>query len=180
LQRELVQKSLHQLAEYQDDTYAAYLKPIIVAADYKKNWANWTAGYSAEELADLMEAQAKIAQYEKVYSMFEYCSDLNHAMLVLENRISTSNANIPMNVYRFSKSTDITSLFPEIEQCLQAYYDLIDDCKEFPDWQRKVRFDLGNTVSYLALNLDESSRDLAVQHSPVYARFDMEKQLYFK
>jgi hypothetical protein len=35
--------------------------------------------------------------------------------------------------------------------------------------------DLGGTVSYLALTIDESSRDFAVQHSEIYRRFDLEK-----
>jgi len=85
-----------------------------------------------------------------------------------------------MNIYRHSQWNTIENIFPEIEMCLQTYYDLIDECADYPEWQRKVRFDLGNTVSFLALFIDESTRDLAVEISPVYARFDAEKQLYFK
>jgi hypothetical protein len=40
--------------------------------------------------------------------------------------------------------------------------------------------DLGGTVSYLALTIDESSRDAAVEVSEIYRRFDLEKQIYFK
>jgi hypothetical protein len=32
----------------------------------------------------------------------------------------------------------------------------------------------------LALTLDETSRDAAVEISPLFARFDSEKQIYFK
>lgn len=63
---------------------------------------------------------------------------------------------------------------------MQAYYDLIDECEEYPEWKKKVTFDLGNTMSFLALVVDESSRDDMVRDSPVYARFDAEKQIYFK
>ena len=80
-----------------------------------------------------------------------------------------------MNMYRISASSDVNVIFPEIEKCLEAYYALIDECADYPDWQRKVRMDLGGTVSYLALTIDESSRDYAVQHSEIYRRFDLEK-----
>jgi hypothetical protein len=40
--------------------------------------------------------------------------------------------------------------------------------------------DLGGTVSYLALTIDESSRDTAVEVSEIFRRFDSEKQIYFK
>lgn len=40
--------------------------------------------------------------------------------------------------------------------------------------------DLGGTVSYLALTIDESARDEAVEISEMYKRFDSEKQIYFK
>lgn len=76
-------------------------------------------------------------------------------MNVLKTRIDGNNPSVPMNVYRISPSISIEALWPEIEACLQAYYDLIDECAEFPNWQRKVVKDLGGTVSYLALNLDE-------------------------
>ena len=180
LQRDLVQKSLHQLEEYNSDSYGAYLKPIITAQQFEKNWDNFSQGACAEETADLFQAKETIANYEKIYSIFEHCSNLNHLMMVLERRIDSNNSTIPMNIYRHSQWNTIENIFPEIEMCLQTYYDLIDECADYPEWQRKVRFDLGNTVSFLALFIDESTRDLAVEISPVYARFDAEKQLYFK
>ena len=131
-------------------------------------------------MADLVKARETIAHYEKIYSIFEHASDLNHHMLVLERRIDSNNPTLPQNIYRYSKWNNMENLFPEIEMCLQAYYDLIDECAEFPLWQRKVRQDLGSTVSFLALFIDESTRDIAVKISPIYARFDSEKQLYFK
>ena len=85
-----------------------------------------------------------------------------------------------MNMYRISSSSSIQAIFPEIEKCLEAYYNLIDECADYPDWQRKVQMDLGGTVSYLALTLDESSRDAAVEVSEMFRRFDSEKQIYFK
>jgi len=39
-----------------------------------------------------------------------------------------------MNMYRISKSSDVNVIFPEIEKCLEAYYSLIDECADYPDW----------------------------------------------
>ena len=180
LQRELVQKTLHQLSEYNSETHGGFVKPILARDDFVKNWNANTQGLSAEEIADLEWARDTITHYEKIYNIFEYSSDLSHAMNILETRICAHNPSVPVNVYRTSRSGEMSVLFPEIEACLQAYYDLIDDCKEYPDWQKKVRFDLGNTVSYLALTIEEADREAAVTSSEIWARFDMEKQLYFK
>ena len=53
---------------------------------------------------------------------------------ILETRICANNPSLPMNMYRVSGSSKIEVLFPEIEKVLEAYYGLIDDCAEFPDW----------------------------------------------
>jgi len=39
---------------------------------------------------------------------------------------------------------------------------------------------MGGTVSYLALTIDDSSRDSLIKQSEVFKRFDEEKQTYFK
>lgn len=56
----------------------------------------------------------------------------------------------------------------------------MDDCAEYPDWKKKIEIDLGGTVSFLALQLGEEARNYLVENYPIYARFDAEKQLYFK
>lgn len=99
---------------------------------------------------------------------------------LLETKICAAKSTLPMNIYRFSSSSSLDNTFPEIEKCLEAYYQLLDECKDFPDWHKKIQKELGGTVSYLALSIDESSRDEAVKMSPAFARFDEEKQLYFK
>ena len=85
-----------------------------------------------------------------------------------------------MNIYRRSGSSSIDVLFPEIEKCLVSYYSLLDDCKDFPEWHEKIQKELGSTVSYLCLSIDEDSRNSAVEVSEIYRRFDLEKQIYFK
>jgi hypothetical protein len=31
----------------------------------------------------------------------------------------------------------------EVELCLEAYYGLIEDCNEFPEWTRKIEEEIG-------------------------------------
>ena len=169
---------MHQLREI-DEPHAQFLKPLIVAKQFNKNWNKYTSGLSQEEIADLEQARNTLAHYDKIYSLYEYATDLHANMWMLEIRISANNPSVPLNIYRASKSVKEEAIWPEILQCIQAYYDLIDDCAEYPEWQRKVIKDLGGTVSYLALTMEESCRDTLVS-SPIYARFDMEKQIYFK
>lgn len=87
---------------------------------------------------------------------------------------------MPQNIYRQSKSNSQENLFPEVESYLQAYYDLMDDCKDYPLWARKFEEDLGSSVSFLGIQLEEALRSEIVEASPVYERFDSEKQKYFK
>lgn len=134
LQCDLVQRSLHQLAEYNEESQGDFIKPLLVGKAAKSSWASLSSGVSAEELADLTKAAATIEHYEKIYSMYEHSTDLNHVMNVLKTRIDAHNSTIPLNVYRISPSISVQNLWVEIEACLQAYYDLIDECEEFPEW----------------------------------------------
>jgi len=85
-----------------------------------------------------------------------------------------------MSVYRRSASTSMDAMVGEIEKVLRAYYALIDDCEDYPEWKNKVVLDLGGTVSYLTLTIDETSRNALIEASDVFLRFDAEKQTYFK
>ena len=101
-------------------------------------------------------------------------------MTGLEVRMMSNNPSIPMNIYRQSGSSSREKLFPEMEKIMQAYYDLMDDCEHLPLWKRKFQEDLGNSVSYLGIQMGEAIRDDLVDGSEIYARFDSEKQVYFK
>ena len=94
--------------------------------------------------------------------------------------MASQNPSLFMNIYRSSASTTVASLWPEIEDCMKAYYGIQDDCEGFPEWQRKIEEELGGTMSFLALQMDEISRDIACETSETFRRFDMEKQKYFK
>jgi hypothetical protein len=63
---------------------------------------------------------------------------------------------------------------------MKAYYDLMDQCKDFPDWQRKLQKELGSQISFLAKTIDEDSHAAFVDFSPIFKRYDDEKQIYFK
>ena len=80
-----------------------------------------------------------------------------------------------MNFWRGCQANKIENLFPEMEAYLQAYYDLIDDCKDQPIWARKFEEDLGGVVSFLGIMMEEAVRENVVEASPVYARFDADK-----
>ena len=93
---------------------------------------------SAEEVEDLDKAKHTLDHYEKIYNIFEYSTEITRLCNMIETRVTSNNPSFPMNIYRWSKSSSMPELFPEIEKALEAYYNLIDDCKEHPDWQKKL------------------------------------------
>ena len=60
-----------------------------------KFWGFMTKGLSEAEVADLEVSRATLQKYEKIYSLVEYCSELNDVITVLEKRIQTNNTNMP-------------------------------------------------------------------------------------
>ena len=131
-------------------------------------------------MADLEQARDKLESYKRTYEIYEYATDLNEIMYTIETQISANNPSYPMSVYRKSGSTTCENMLGDIEKVLAAYYGLIDDCEGYPEWQDKIILDLGGTVSYLTLTIDDTSRDALVESSDVFLRFDAEKQKYFK
>lgn len=57
LQKELVQKTVHQLGHYNSDTLGAFVNPVITMASFKKDWEKKVEGLSEEEVADLQQAR---------------------------------------------------------------------------------------------------------------------------
>ncbi len=104
LQRELVQRTMHQLREI-NEPHAQFLEPIITASKFNKNWNTNTSGLSHEEFQDLQNARKTLDNYEKIYSLFEYATDLHANMWMLETRIAANNPSNPFNIYRTSGST---------------------------------------------------------------------------
>lgn len=48
---------------------------------------------------------------------------------------------------------------------------MIDDCSSNPDWQRKVEEEVGSSLAFMAIAMDESIRDILVTQSPYFQRF---------
>mmetsp|Transcript_1291 Transcript_1291/g.2325 ORF Transcript_1291/g.2325 Transcript_1291/m.2325 type:complete len:142 (+) Transcript_1291:122-547(+) len=131
--------------------YQRYTLPTLYNYLGQNYWGFLTKDLSPEEIKDLEEAKKHLENYEKIYSITEYCSTLNDAVNILEKRIMTNNPTIPMNIYRKCGNNSKENLFAEIELFLKAYYDLMDDCKDFPLWQRKLEEDLGGIISFLGI-----------------------------
>ena len=86
-----------------------------------------------------------------------------------------------MTIYRRSRHNSTESIFKEVEQCLEAYYGLVDDCaRDNPLWVRKVEEEVGQNIAMLFIAFDESVRDSLVEKSELFKRFDLEKQKFFK
>ena len=83
-------------------------------------------------------------------------------------------------MWRKCGANSIGPLFKEMENFMQAYYDLIDDCKDHPNWERKIQEDLGGSISFLGIQMEEALRNDVVEASSIFTRFDSEKQVYFK
>ena len=156
------------------------MDPVNALTKFTASWDKYTSGLSQEEMADLEQARTKLESYKRIYEIYEYATDLNEIMYTIETQISANNPSYPMSVYRKSASTQCETMLTDIEKVLAAYYGLIDDCEGYPEWQDKIILDLGGTVSYLALTIDDTSRDALVESSDVFMRFDAEKQKYFK
>lgn len=71
-----------------------------------------------EEMADMLEAKKKLEVYEDVHEIYEYATDLNECIQVLEGKITTNNPIVPMNLYRQSEANEPQKLFAEMETYL--------------------------------------------------------------
>jgi hypothetical protein len=85
-----------------------------------------------------------------------------------------------MTIYKRSRHNNTENIFNEVELCLEAYYGMIDDSKDYPEWVRKIEEDIGQNMAYTFINFDESVRDALVAKSHLFQRFDLEKQKFFK
>lgn len=58
-----------------------------------------------------------------------------------------------------------------MELTLKAYYNLIDDCVEYPEWTRKVEEEIGSNIAFMVTAFDESVRDELVDRSELFKKF---------
>jgi hypothetical protein len=110
----------------------------------------------------------------------EYGSDLNGLLTTLDTRVASTNPSLPQTIYRQSSHNSTERIFEEMELCLEAYFGMIEDCKDHPEWIRKIEEDIGQNMAFMFINFDESVRDNLVAESDLFQRFDLEKQKFFK
>jgi hypothetical protein len=73
----------------------------------------------------------------------EYGSDLNGILTTLDTRVASTNPSLPQTIYRQSSHNSVEKIFEEVELCLEAYFGLIEDCKDHPEWTRKIEEEIG-------------------------------------
>jgi len=78
-----------------EDNLCQYTKPCLDLHYAQKNWAKLTAGMSEEELSDFTEARDTLENYEKIYTIVEYVSEMHEGMTNLERKIQTNNPTMP-------------------------------------------------------------------------------------
>ena len=176
---------MSQLLEHNhEELDSLYTRPTLDLYLCTKYWGFITSGddLSKEEVHDLEAAKNQLVHYEKLYSLMEYGSDLNHMLTALETRIASNNPSLPQTIYRRSRHNESESVLKDVEACLAAYYSIIDDAEtqKCTEWVRKAEEDIGQNIALLFINFDESVRDALVARSPLFARFDLEKQKFFK
>ena len=168
----MVQRSIGQFFDHNNEEQdSAFTRPTLDLYFVTKYWGFLTKDLSAEEAADLARAKEALERYEEIYSIFEYGSEINQVMTLLETRIACNNPSVPMTVYRKSRHNQPDKIFEEVELMLKTYYTLLDECAHSQAWVRKIEEDVGQNIAYMAIAFDESVRDQLVERSPLFARF---------
>ena len=95
------------------------------------------------------KARSTLQHYEKLYTIMEYGSDLNGLLTCLDTRVSSMNPSIFLTIYRQSSHNSTEKIFEEVELALEAYFGMIEDCKDHPEWVRKIEEEHGLHVPQL-------------------------------
>lgn len=183
LQRILVEKTSSQFWDQDERQRGLYTRPGLVF--YYQRWFSGylTRGMSAEELADFDNAGQQLAKYDQILQLIEYADDIDGWITTLEQRLQTAADGVPQALYRQSAGNSRVALHKDAELLLQAYADLVDDCAEFPLWQRKFEEELGNQIAYLVGMATAAAREeIDEGHGSAQAafkRYDGLKQKHF-
>ena len=146
LQHDLVQRTMGQLNDHNnEDVDGLFTRPTLDLYFVNKYWNFLTSSpeITKEEIADLEKARTTLQHYEKIYSLMEYGSDLNGLLTCLDTRVSNMNPSVFLTIYRQSAHNSAEKIFAEVELCLEAYYGMIEDCKDHPEWIRKIEEEIG-------------------------------------
>lgn len=94
------------MEEFNDDSDGNYIQPLTVAYDFNDDWEAHTKNLSSEEIEDLDKARSTLENYEKVYNIFEYATEITRLCNMVEIKVCANNPSLPMNVYRRSSATN--------------------------------------------------------------------------
>ena len=78
-----------------DHADAMYTRPTLDLYYMNAYWGFLTKKMGPAELADFEEAKSQLENYEKIYSIVEYVSDLNENITTLQRRMMTNNPTMP-------------------------------------------------------------------------------------
>lgn len=112
LRYDIVQRSLGQFHDYNmEEMSGLFTRPTLDLYVLENYWGFVTKNLSQEEVADLQKAREVLTEYEKLYQVFEYCTELQGLMTTLETRIAQNNPSVPMTIYRKVRKSSIIMKF---------------------------------------------------------------------
>ena len=115
---------------------------------YHKFEIKLLANSEKEAQLDIRELGEKLDKYSNLYHTMNYMSrvaSISHNLILRMN----GNSLNPMTLWRFSKANLQGFVYPEIDNVFQIYYDLIDACKDNPEWKKKIEVELGRQLANL-------------------------------
>ena len=108
LSQELVQRTMYGgFTDYNhEEEDGVYTRPTLDCYYVHKYWKFITADLSKEEIVDLEKCKKQLENYEKLYTLFEYASDIHDALTCLETRIANNNPSNFLSVYRYVRNIE--------------------------------------------------------------------------
>ena len=157
-----------------------YSNPVAALRLLNNYQKRLEAGASEYQLQDLENAREQLEEYNKLFTLMEYAGTLGEHITLLMGREDTNNLMQIQNIWRSAKMNLIENMYPEIEVIVSAYYDLLKQLEDYPEWQDKIQSELGEQVAYLYSSLSDNSRDYIAQKSELFAKFNDDKQKFFQ
>jgi hypothetical protein len=78
-----------QFNTFNDEQNSIYTRPTLDFYICNKYWSYLTKGMSSDEIQDFQKAKEQLENYNKIYTLVEYSSELNDVITVLERKIQT-------------------------------------------------------------------------------------------
>lgn len=103
---------------------------------------------SAEQLKDYTKAVASLEQYQDVYNVMAFGSQI-HTTFQMLYRTMNQNFPVPTMAWRYSPEYDMEKKLFESEALFNVYYKLCEGVKDNSEWMKKVELDLGKHMNFL-------------------------------